>query len=123
VYNASQIYQTNAVQTASPQELSLMLYNGCLKFIKLASRALEEKNIEQKHIHLVKAQAIITQFRITLDMDIPISKDLDVLYMFINEKLIEANTTNNQETIALAEDLVRELRDTWKTMMTGTVTV
>ena len=123
MYNASQIYQTNAVQTASPQELSLMLYNGCLKFIKLASRALEEKNIEQKHIHLVKAQAIITQFRITLDMDIPISKDLDVLYMFINEKLIEANTTNNQETIALAEDLVRELRDTWKTMMTGTVTV
>lgn len=123
MYNASQIYQTNAVQTASPQELSLMLYNGCLKFIKLASRALEEKNIEQKHIHLVKAQAIITQFRITLDMDIPISKDLDVLYMFINEKLIEANTTNNQETLALAEDLVRELRDTWKTMMTGTVTV
>ncbi|MBM7705993.1 flagellar protein FliS [Chryseomicrobium aureum] len=123
MYNASQIYQTNAVQTASPQELSLMLYNGCLKFIKLASRALEEKNIEQKHIHLVKAQAIITQFRITLDMDIPISKDLDALYMFINEKLIEANTTNNQETLALAEDLVRELRDTWKTMMTGTVTV
>ncbi|XKH50574.1 flagellar export chaperone FliS [Chryseomicrobium palamuruense] len=123
MYNASQIYQTNAVQTASPQELSLMLYNGCLKFIKLASRALEEKNIEQKHIHLVKAQAIITQFRITLDMDIPISKDLDVLYMFINEKLIEANTTNNQETLELAEDLVRELRDTWKTMMTGTVTV
>ncbi|WP_392454479.1 flagellar export chaperone FliS [Chryseomicrobium aureum] len=123
MYNASQIYQTNAVQTASPQELTLMLYNGCLKFIKLASRALEEKNIEQKHIHLVKAQAIITQFRITLDMDIPISKDLDVLYMFINEKLIEANTTNNQETLALAEDLVRELRDTWKTMMTGTVTV
>lgn len=123
MYNASQIYQTNAVQTASPQELTLMLYNGCLKFIKLASRALEEKNIEQKHIHLVKAQAIITQFRITLDMDIPISKDLDVLYMFINEKLIEANTTNNQETLELAEDLVRELRDTWKTMMTGTVTV
>lgn len=123
MYNASQIYQTNAVQTASPQELSLMLYNGCLKFIKLASRALEEKNIEQKHIHLVKAQAIITQFRITLDMDIPISKDLDVLYMFINAKLIEANTTNNQETLALAEELVRELRDTWKTMMTGTVTV
>ena len=123
MYNASQIYQTNAVQTASPQELSLMLYNGCLKFIKLASRALEEKNIEQKHIHLVKAQAIITQFRITLDMDIPISRDLDALYMFINAKLIEANTTNNQETLALAEELVRELRDTWKTMMTGTVTV
>jgi len=122
VYNASQSYQQTAVQTASPQELSLMLYNGCLKFIKLANKALDEKNIEQKHINLMKAQAIIAQFRITLDMDVEISKELDVLYLFIQEQLIAANTANDQEKLAVAEDLVRELRDTWKTMMKSAAT-
>lgn len=122
MYNASQSYQQTAVQTASPQELSLMLYNGCLKFIKLANKALDEKNIEQKHINLMKAQAIIAQFRITLDMDVEISKELDVLYLFIQEQLIAANTANDQEKLAVAEDLVRELRDTWKTMMKSAAT-
>lgn len=117
MHSAFQTYQTTAVQTATPQELSLMLYNGCLKFIKLATKALEEGNIEQKHINLIKAQAIISQFRITLDMDVPISENLDALYEFINQQLVEANTTNDQAKLAVAEDLVKELRDTWKTMM------
>lgn len=94
-----------------------MLYNGCLKFIKLANKALVEGNIEQKHINLIKAQAIISQFRITLDMDVPISENLDALYEFINQQLVEANTTNDQAKLAVAEELVTELRDTWKTMM------
>lgn len=117
MHSAYQTYQTTAVQTATPQELSLMLYNGCLKFIKLANKALAEGNIEQKHINLIKAQAIISQFRITLDMDVPISENLDSLYEFINQQLVEANTTNDQAKLAVAEELVTELRDTWKTMM------
>ncbi len=117
MHSAYQTYQTTAVQTATLQELSLMLYNGCLKFIKLANKALAEGNIEQKHINLIKAQAIISHFRITLDMDVPISENLDALYEFINQQLVEANTTNNQAKLAVAEELVTELRDTWKKMM------
>ncbi|MFC4355280.1 flagellar export chaperone FliS [Chryseomicrobium palamuruense] len=114
---AYQVYQTNSVQTASPQELSLMLYNGCLKFMKLAKKAFDEKNIEAKHTNLTKAQAIINQFRITLDMDVELSKDLDALYEFINDQLVKANIQNNLEALQVAEDMVRELRDTWKQMM------
>lgn len=114
---AYQVYQTNSVQTASPQELSLMLYNGCLKFIKLARKAFDEKNIEAKNTNLTKAQAIINQFRITLDMDVELSKDLDALYVFIHEQLVKANIQNNLEALQVAEDMVLELRDTWKQMM------
>lgn len=114
---AYQAYQTNSVQTASPQELSLMLYNGCLKFIKLSKKAFDEKNIEAKNTNLTKAQAIINQFRITLDMDVELSKDLDALYEFINEQLVKANIQNNLEALQVAEDMVLELRDTWKQMM------
>lgn len=114
---AYQVYQTNSVQTASPQELSLMLYNGCLKFMKLAKKAFDEKNIEAKHTNLTKAQAIINQFRITLDMDVELSNDLDALYEFINDQLIKANIQNNLEALQVAEDMVLELRDTWKQMM------
>lgn len=114
---AYQVYQSNSVQTASPQELSLMLYNGCLKFIKLAKKAFDEKNIEAKNTNLTKAQAIINQFRITLDMDVELSKDLDALYVFIHEQLVKANIQNNLEALQVAEDMVLELRDTWKQMM------
>lgn len=117
---AYQVYQTNSVQTASPQELSLMLYNGCLKFMKLAKKAFDEKNIEAKNTNLTKAQAIINQFRITLDMDVELSKDLDALYEFINEQLLKANIQNNLEALQVAEDMVLELRDTWKQMMKQT---
>lgn len=117
---AHQVYQTNSVQTASPQELSLMLYNGCLKFIKLARKAFDEKNIEAKNTNLTKAQAIINQFRITLDMDVELSKDLDALYVFIHEQLVKANIQNNLEALQIAEDMVLELRDTWKQMMKQT---
>lgn len=114
---AYQAYQTNSVQTASPQELTLMLYNGCLKFIKLAKKAFAEKNIEAKHTNLTKAQAIITQFRVTLDMDVDLSKDLDALYEYINEQLMQANIQNKIEALEIAENMVLELRDTWKQMM------
>lgn len=114
---AYQVYQNASVQTASPQELSLMLYNGCLKFIKLAKKGFEDKNIEMKHTNLTKAQAIINQFRITLDMDVEISKNLDALYIYINEQLIQANIQNDVVALEIAEDLIFELRDTWKQMM------
>ncbi len=56
--NPYQSYQTNAVQTASPGELTLMLYNGCLKFIAQAKKAIEEKDIEARNTNLLKAQKL-----------------------------------------------------------------
>ena len=117
INNPYRTYQQNSVVTASPQELTLMLYNGCLKFIKLAKRAMEEGKIEEKNTNLIKAQAIIQEFLITLDRDIEISEGLAHLYEYIYRRLVEANMKNDAAILEEAEGQVRELRDTWKEAM------
>lgn len=117
INNPYQTYQQNSVTTASPQELTLMLYNGCLKFIKLAKRAMDEGNIQEKNTNLIKAQNIIQEFQITLDRDIAISEGLAQIYDYIYRRLIEANMKNDLAILEEAEGQVKELRDTWKEAM------
>lgn len=114
ISNPYQSYQQNSVNTASPGELTLMLYNGCLKFIKLAKKAISEKNIEEKNTNLLKAQKIIQEFMVTLNMDVPVSKNMMSLYDYILRRLIEANTKNDLTILDEVEGLVTEFRDTWK---------
>ena len=117
INNPYQTYQQNSVTTASPQELTLMLYNGCLKFIKLAKRAMAEGKFEEKNTNLIKAQAIIQEFQITLDRNIEISESLGQLYEYIYFRLMEANMKNDAAILEEAENQVKELRDTWKEAM------
>lgn|SRR5690606_17034111 len=112
--NPYQAYQTNSVTTASPGELTLMLYNGCLKFIKLARQAMEEKNIEAKNTNLQKAQNIIREFMVTLDMNVDVSKNMMAMYDYMNRRLMEANLKNDLAILDEVEGLVTEFRDTWK---------
>lgn len=112
--NPYQTYQKNTVTTASPGELTLMLYNGCLKFIHIAKKEMEEKNIEEKNVNIQKAQNIITELMVTLNMDLEISKNMMALYEYANRRLIEANIRNDQEALKEAEEIIIEFRDTWK---------
>lgn len=112
--NPYQAYQQGAVQTASPEELTLMLYNGCLKFIKLARTGIQEKNIELKNTNLLKAQNIIQELMITLDTNVQVAKSMMAMYDYINQCLIEANTKNDTASLDEAEQYVTEFRDTWK---------
>lgn len=107
-------YQQNSVLTASPGELTLMLYNGCLKFLNQAKKAVQEKNIEAKHTNLSKAQNIISELMVTLNFDYDIANDMRRLYDYMNRRLIEANIKNDTEIISEVEELVTEFRDTWK---------
>jgi flagellar secretion chaperone FliS len=109
-----QAYQNNSVNTASPGELTLMLYNGCLKFIKLAKIAMEENNIESKNTNAQKAQLIIQELMVTLDQKNPISQQMLPLYDYINHRLIEANINNDSAILDEVTGLVTEFRDTWK---------
>lgn len=114
VSNPYQAYQQNSVLTASPGDLTLMLYNGCLKFLNLAKKAIEEKNITEKNMNLQKAQNIINELMVTLNMDIEISKQMMALYDFARTKLIEANVKNDLAALEEAESIMIEFRDTWK---------
>ncbi|WEA39928.1 flagellar export chaperone FliS [Lysinibacillus fusiformis] len=111
---AQNAYKQNSVTTASPGELTLMLYNGCLKFLNKAKQAIQEKKIQEKNTNLIKAQAIISELMATLNMDIEISKQMLPLYEYMNHRLVEANIQNDVAVIEEVEGLVTEFRDTWK---------
>jgi flagellar secretion chaperone FliS len=112
--NPYKAYENNAVTTASPGELTLMLYNGCLKFINLAKKGIEVKDIEMKNKNIQKTQKIIQELMVTLNMEFEISKNMMSLYDYINRRLIEANIKNDSSILVEVEGLITDFRDTWK---------
>ncbi|MEG6617341.1 flagellar export chaperone FliS [Peptococcaceae bacterium 1198_IL3148] len=106
-------YQQNAVTSAEPGQLTLMLYNGALKFIKQSISQLEANNIEQCNYYNQRVQDIITELMVTLNQDFEISKNLYNLYDYIKRRLIEANIKKDKEILLEVQGLIEELRDTW----------
>ncbi|MGF3105128.1 flagellar export chaperone FliS [Rossellomorea sp. DUT-2] len=114
INNPYATYQNNSVNTASPGELTLMLYNGSLKFIHIAKKAIEEKNIELKNTNIQKTQAIVNELMVTLKTDLQVSQNLMSLYDYINRRLTEANIKNDVAILEEVEGLITDFRDTWK---------
>ena len=112
--NPYQSYQQNSVSTASPGELTLMLYNGCLKFIHLAKKGIVEKNIEVKNTNIQKAQKIIQELMVTLNLDLEVAENMMSLNDYLNRRLIDANIKNDAMILEEVEGFVTEFRDTWK---------
>ncbi len=115
--NPYEQYQRNKIMTASPAELTLMLYDGCIKFCNIALRAIEEKDIAKANVNIQKAQRIIEEFRATLDFKYPVAKDFDNVYAYVLSRLVDANIRKDKD--ALEESIVhmRTMRDTWKEVM------
>ncbi|MBC5637894.1 flagellar export chaperone FliS [Ornithinibacillus sp. BX22] len=115
-----QAYQNNAVNTASGGELTLMLYNGCLKFIKQATKDIQANNIEAKNTNIQKAQRIIQELMVTLDQEVEISQQIMPLYDYIHHRLMEANLKNDVSILQEVEGFVVDFRDTWKQVILKT---
>lgn len=114
INNPYATYQNNSVITSTPGELTLMLYNGCLKFIEQAKRALEDGNVEEKNKSIQRAQAIISELMLTLDTSYPVAENMLVLYEFANSRLIDGNIKNDSSLLDEATGIISEFRDTWK---------
>lgn len=112
--NPYQAYQDNSVNTAAPGELTLMLYNGCIKFVNLARKGLEENDIALKNTNIQKAQDIVRELMVTLNQDYEISKQLMPIYDYMNRRLIDANVKNDSTILDEVEELMSDLRNTWK---------
>ena len=110
-------YQTNSVTTALPQDLTLMLYEGLIKFAMLSKRSIEQGLIEQKNMNIQKAQAIILELQLTLNQSIALSKDLNNLYDYMQGRLIDANVKNDVVAIDEVIGFAEEFRETWKEAM------
>ncbi len=115
--NIANAYQRNAIMTASPAELTLMLYEGAIKFCNIAIVAIEKSDFEKANENLKKAQAIITELRITLDHKYPVWEDFDRVYDYIYRRLVEGNMAKDIAIIEDALKYIREMRDTWKEVM------
>lgn len=110
-------YKNSKILTASPAELTLMLYEGAIKFCNIAIEACKEKDIEKAHIHIVKIERIIDHLRITLDMKYPVAKDFEMIYSYLTDRLIEANMSKDAEILEEVNTHLRSVRDNWKEVM------
>jgi len=131
-YSTNQ-YQQNQVNTASPEQILLMLYDGAIRFTRRAITGVEENHPDVKGSGITKAMAIIAEFSNSLDREIggQVADDLDALYHFMMRELTSANLTSDVEKLRVVETLLVDLRQTWgeaveinrKELMATTVSV
>ncbi len=110
-------YNKSKILTASPAELTLMLYEGAIKFCNIAIVAIEHKEIEKAHNNIMKTQRIIEEFQITLNHDYPVAKDFDVVYTYLLKRLMMANMRKDKDILEEVLGHLRTMRDTWKEVM------
>lgn len=110
-------YQNSKILTASPAELTLMLYEGAIKFGNIAVDAIEAKDIERAHENIVKVQRIIQEFRSTLNMKYPVAQDFENVYSYLARRLVEANVSKDAEIVKEVVEHLRTMRETWIEVM------
>lgn len=115
--NAAVVYQGSKINTASPAELTLMMYDGAIKFCNKAIYAIENKEIVSRNLNLQKAQKIIVELKATLDFKYSVSSDFERMYDYIYGCLVDANVQQSKELVEEALNYIREIRDTWKEVM------
>lgn len=112
-----QQYENSKILTASPAELTLMLYEGAIKFANIAVMAIEKGDIEKAHNNIRKVERIIEEFQATLNHKYPVAKDFDEVYKYLQQKLLEANIKKDKEIMEEVLRHLRTMRDTWKDVM------
>lgn len=110
-------YNNSKILTASPAELTLMLYEGAIKFCNIAIVAIEQSDIEKAHNNIVKTERIIDYFRQTLDMNYEVAQDFERVYSYIGQRLTQANIKKDKEILEEVNQHLRSMRDTWKQVM------
>jgi flagellar protein FliS len=120
-YNAAaKAYGNNRVNTASQAELTLMLYEGAVKFGNIAIDALEKKDYDTVNTNIQKCRNIVVELTTTLDKKYPVANDFKQLYDYIFALLVEANMKKDMELLQRAVSELRDLRDIWKQIMSKT---
>ena len=115
--NGYAAYANSKVLTASPAELTLMLYDGAIKFCNIAIAAIEKGDIEKAHNNIRKVENIIGEFQATLDHKYPVWEDFDRVYVYLLRRLFEANIGKDKEILEEVNTHLRSMRDTWKEVM------
>lgn len=115
--NAASAYQNNKISTATPGDLTLMLYEGAIKFCNIAIIGIEEKDIVKSNKYIIKAEEIITYLRSTLDFKYPVAAEFEKVYAYIYDRLVMANVKKDKTIIEEVLKHLRVMRDAWKEVM------
>lgn len=115
--NAYSQYNNNKILMASAPELTLMLYDGAIKFTNIALMAIEQKDVSKAHTNIVKVEKIIEYLRATLDMKYAVAQDFENIYVYLEQRLVEANTKKDPEILNEILEHLRSVRDNWKAVM------
>ena len=115
--NPYEQYNTNKIMTATPAELTLMLYEGAIKFGNISIKAIEDQDVQKAHTNILKVQRIIDEFRRTLDFKYPVAQHFENVYSYLAQRLVEANVSKDKEIMEEVVRHLRSMRDTWKEVM------
>jgi flagellar protein FliS len=118
--NAYAVYNNSKILTATPAELTLMLYDGAIKFSNIAIVAIEKKDVEKAHNNIRKTENIVLELQSSLDTKYPVAKDFDAVYTYLRQRLHEANRKKDPEILEEVLKHLRTMRDTWKDVMAQT---
>jgi len=110
-------YNQNKILTASPAELTLMLYDGAIKFCNIAIMGIEQGDIEKAHTNIMKVQAIIEEFQLSLNFKYEVANDFNNVYNYLMKRLREANMKKDKEILEEVSEHLHTMRDTWKEVM------
>ena len=110
-------YNQNKILTASPAELTLMLYEGAIKFCNIAIMGIEQNDITKAHTNIMKVQKIIEEFQLTLNFKYEIANDFNNVYNYLMKRLREANMTKDKAILEEVDEHLHTMRDTWKEVM------
>ena len=112
-------YANTKIQTATPAQLTLMLYDGAIKFCNLAIAAVEKADIEKAHINIRKVENIIEEFRATLNFKYPVAQEFEKVYEYLARRLVEANIKKDKEILEEVNGHLHVMRDAWVEVMKG----
>lgn len=110
-------YMRSKIMTASKAELTLMLYDGAIKFCNMGIMCIEKKDIPGANTNIQKTEAIIEEFLATLDYKYPVANDFKKVYDYLYARLVEANLKKDTEILNEVLGHLRTMRDTWKEVM------
>jgi flagellar protein FliS len=112
-------YRTNAVETASPEQLTLMCYDGALRFMRRAAKSMDDGDLADASYATGRAQAIVNELNITLDMEAggEIAENLRAIYLFVNRHMSEAIAHGDALKIRQSMNLINDLRGAWSEAM------
>lgn len=113
----AEAYRRQQIMTSSPEALTLMLYDGAIRFVRESILAIEKKDFKKAHTMNMRAQRIVREFMLTTDMKYEISKDWILIDEYILHRLVQGNIKKEIAQLEEAKKLLIEFRDTWSQAM------